>query len=99
MSDLDRQVAEALGWHEDCTGKLLDSDQQFKGYAVDFSPSTNWEQCGKLIEGYGVNITYLLHSRDYVEAWPSGKYTCKSKGATPQEAVCRAVIAMKEGET
>jgi len=93
MSDLDRQVAKALRW-----GKQTHTGDYYEGSEV-YSPSTNWEQCGKLIEEYGINIT-LEKSRVPSERW--GAYFSGRqyhRGATPQEAVCRAVIAMKEGET
>jgi hypothetical protein len=72
MIELDKQVAEALGWHLHCpTGAMfwLDADGHNVGYYVDlipewdvmgwpiFSPSTNWAQGGLLIEEYGLDLS------------------------------------------
>jgi len=62
-----------------------------------FSPSTNWSQCGKLIEEYKVTVEWYEGFGEwsaYTDDASKNFYE-----ATPQEAVCRAVIAMKEGET
>ena len=100
MNDLDRQVAEALGYktkidrHDGgCRANIKGGDIYPK-----FSPSTNWAQGGPLIEEYAINFQWPLHSRDFVDAWPSGKYTAKSKGETPLIAAMKALVASKESE-
>ena len=62
------------------------------GMKYGYSPSTNWDQCGELIESRPIR---LLGSKQ------SG-YTCNldngsGTGSTPQEAICRAVVASKYG--
>jgi len=94
MNKLDKEVAEAIG--------LTQTNPTYKS----FCPSTNWYTAGQMIEKYGLSILYI--SKDSWQcnytiikhSW-SGRYKSfeSANGATPQEAVCRAVIAMKEGET
>jgi len=109
MSDLDKQVVEALGYryfeYTDGLGNkgihAYFADHQSIGRA--YSPSTNWEQCGELIKEYKICVA----PRDNGEGKEWGAFTLVIgevpgkvlSGATPQEAVCRAVIAMKDGET
>lgn len=67
---------------------------------VVFSPTSNWSQCGPLIEQYDMNVSAPFFG---CEAWANiqtGSFGgAKSwKGVTCQEAICRAVVAAKLGD-
>ena len=68
-----------------------------------YSPSTNWEQCGSLIEFFraGLDWNTCNIDEDYDdEPW----FACVSKtdvtqyGPTPLIAICRAVVESKYGD-
>lgn len=62
---------------------------------VPFQPSTNWAQCGPLIDKHGM---YLSDgSRNWESNVGSAGGLC-SNGATPQEAICRAVVQHTFGD-
>lgn len=99
---LDYWVAKAQGWDK--------SFNKLGLYAVwvteygdepihHYKPTTNWQQCGELIEKFNLNLLRLD------DGWKSGyvySYADKdvmfAKGSTPQEAICRAVVASIYGE-
>lgn len=61
-----------------------------------YSPSTNWQQAGELIDKYAMGV-----QAGFVNEWraiykQNGKYI---PGKTAQTAICRAVIAAKIGFT
>ncbi|ELX9578598.1 DUF2591 family protein [Escherichia coli] len=65
-----------------------------------FKPSTDWGQCGVLIEQHDMNVSAPFFG---CEAWANiqtGSFAgARSwKGATCQEAICRAVVASKLGD-
>lgn len=101
MKDLDREVARVLG--DACiigdsylstedgevvfVTPLSGSEERYS----EFSPSTNWSQCGPLIEKYWIGI-------EGGSAWLWKGDKCIGRtGETPLIAACRAIIAM-EGE-
>ena len=88
--NLDRRVAEALGWHLDCTGKWIDTDQQFKGYHPDFSPSTNWLQAGELMLEYKISVEWYENLGVW-SAWIGASGEAIS-ATTPQKAICMVII-------
>ncbi|MDE9495675.1 DUF2591 domain-containing protein [Xenorhabdus bovienii] len=58
----------------------------------DFTPSTDWSQCGELIEKYKVKFEHGEH------IWfASCKRGMLALGRTPQIAICRAVVAARWG--
>lgn len=96
------QVAEALGWT--CVSLLSGSVEDWSGYAPDAHEfvmpiprfDTDWSATGPLIEKYGLlvapygpkwNAVYL---RDSTQWGPMER-----AGATPKEAVCRLILALK----
>jgi len=106
VSDLDRQVAEALGLNlathfnfvpEQGVTYLATGKSYPDPVAVKFCPSTNWEQYGKLIKEYKISV-YWSSRYNCWKGFELGTNTGAATGATPQEAVCRTVIAMKEGQ-
>lgn len=108
LAKLNRAVAEALGWKLDCTGKLLDSDQQFKSWGSDYRPSTNGQQAMDLAKKYKIGFLPYEHRKGihcdqyYIAYWTgavdSVHHRRFEEGATPEIAICKAVIAMKESE-
>lgn len=63
-----------------------------------FSPSTNWEQCGPMIEEFKIEL--LAAGEGWcVPVWLSGEVLdSHSWSRTPQEAICRAVVRAKFGD-
>lgn len=70
-----------------------------------FSPSTNWSQCGPLIEEYGIGLMEFKY-RDGISCEPywlgmwthsidSSHYKRSEEGPTPLIAACRALLAAK----
>ncbi|PHM37158.1 phage protein NinX family protein [Xenorhabdus innexi] len=63
-----------------------------------YSPSTNWEQCGQLIDIFGMELTNELVNDTwrYYATCPHlmGEY---QHGDTPKIAICRAVVAAELG--
>ncbi|MCP9269693.1 DUF2591 domain-containing protein [Xenorhabdus sp. XENO-1] len=69
-----------------------------------YSPSTNWRECGQLIEEYLDDVTYVGRKDNH---WVA---SCKAvtvddfsiwkvqEGQTPQIAICRAVVAAQLGD-
>lgn len=61
-----------------------------------FSPSTNWSQCGNLIEAEGIEFKWVsdatLEAHSYLHD-PHYGY-----GLTHQEAACRLIVASKLGD-
>lgn len=64
-----------------------------------WSPSTDWSQCGPLIEKYNIGLAPI------VRGWGAGidetdlAYGDCQCGETPLIAACRAIVAAKRGDT
>jgi len=72
----------------------------------EYTPSTNWQQAGELVDKYNLIIQPLLEK---IHIWGASKvydwdmnddpmYEWVQKGPTPQIAICRAVVASVYGE-
>jgi hypothetical protein len=62
-----------------------------------YTPTTNWQQCGELIERFEL----IVWPSDDSE-WSASVMPLSDKdyfGSTPQEAICRAVVASVYGDT
>lgn len=105
---LDWAVAVALGWEleRQQDGQFIDSDGNrwlagYRQYApkISFSPSTNWAQCGPLMEhveslerlGIGWECRYSPNQ-------PQRYGLYSATGSTELIAICRAVVACKLGD-
>ena len=100
---LDWAVAEAVG-HQDIRVTVDDDvmvvkqDQKLPGLVEFdyFAPSTNWSQCGPLIESAGVLIGHYLDIGGwYADLEGAAVYR---DGPTPLIAACRAIVAAKLGD-
>ena len=115
MSDLDKRVAEALGYEiEDREGVdfYIDTARSAKymhtfvvSSVFSFTPSTNWQQAGELLEKYKIAVTPPLYGRPDWSAEvkvPKGddnhRFHFHNYAPTPQEAICLAVIALLESK-
>ncbi|CAM3637325.1 phage protein NinX family protein [Xenorhabdus thuongxuanensis] len=98
---LDWAVAMAIGakpvaWEK--RGKVLELPNRdyfvaADGYFYTFKPTTDWAQCGQLIEAYKVKSEHSEH------IWyASCKRRMLALGRTPQIAICRAVVAAQLGD-
>ncbi|WP_237387320.1 phage protein NinX family protein [Xenorhabdus sp. Sc-CR9] len=96
---LDWAVAKAIGLdvslmdYSDSSGQYLcsvGSDPESEG--TEYSPSTDWEQCGSLIEKYQIVLTCNVMAKGPV--WSAGYW---HDGETPQIAVCRNVVDTQLG--
>ncbi|MDE9536914.1 DUF2591 domain-containing protein [Xenorhabdus bovienii] len=62
-----------------------------------FTPSTDWSQCGPLIDTYLIELNNQVISENEVEHWA----TCMDEyiyGSTALEAACRIVVHVKLGD-
>ena len=118
MNNLDKEVAEALGYTIDricgrSYGSMgmdcwLEHEHNIISTVAGFTPSTNWQQAGELLEKFkftlGPNInqnTGELEWLCYKDVTKCGMFshTVSEDAQTPQEAICKAVIALcKEKE-
>jgi len=116
MSDLDRQVAFVQGWEgrirKDGGFYWHKENGEYTGLLLShYTPSTNWQQAGELLEKYGIGISpHIICSRkDYQEneilqwvASSTRRNTIRvykiAQGSTPQEAICKAVIELHKGD-
>lgn len=102
MTDLDKQVAEVLGYKTKidrydggCRANINGGETYPK-----FSPSTNWRQGGPLIEEYRVALDSTI-SRERPVKWTAlivddaGK-CFTTQGKTPLIAAMKALIASKQ---
>lgn len=98
---LDWAVAKAIGLdvslkdYSHSSGQYLrsfgsSSDSESEG--IEYSPSTDWEQCGSLIEKYQIDLTCEVMAEGPV--WSAGYW---HDGKTPQIAVCRNVVDTQLG--
>ncbi|MDE9443786.1 DUF2591 domain-containing protein [Xenorhabdus bovienii] len=70
---------------------------EFNGESKSYSPSTNWSQCGELIDTYLIELNNHVTSENEVEHWA----TCMDEyiyGSTALEAACRIVVHVKLGD-
>ncbi|MDC9624103.1 DUF2591 family protein, partial [Xenorhabdus sp. XENO-7] len=62
-----------------------------------YCPSTDWAQCGELIDTYLIELNNHVTSENEVEHWA----TCMDEyiyGSTALEAACRIVVHVKLGD-
>ncbi|MGJ0636831.1 phage protein NinX family protein [Xenorhabdus bovienii] len=88
------------------TGKALDyavamanNFRACNGHLCIYSPSTDWSQCGELIDKYNIELVNEL--LDCVLFWSANcNYVSDDylDGQTPQIAICRAVVAAQLGD-
>ncbi|SFN65044.1 phage protein NinX family protein [Xenorhabdus japonica] len=88
------------GFLELPSGHFVDKNSRY----YSFKPSTDWAQCGQLIDKYIDNLTHMAFRGDH---WVAN---CRvvliddfsifktQTGNTPQIAICRAVVAAKLGD-
>jgi len=100
LNSLDRKVAELEGWvcftHTQNTKVWTHPGGRMIG-GNDYPPpySKDWAWCGPLVEKYLISLTY-----DYQEPrrwWATSENVDDNSIAnTPQEAICLAVITLKD---
>jgi len=101
MSELDRDVAEALGMSLDDKGfpYAVCDDPDYRMVTPEaFTPSTNWQQAGELLEEYKICIQILKSGIWNAAATSEWNDKTQVFAESPQEAICKAVIALKESE-
>ena len=103
MSEFDRQVAEALGYTliPPARSQITNAGDVFLppstgNLPVLFSPSTNWSQAGELMEKYKISVEWFDGFGEWCGCVEGSDKTCYE--ATPQEAVCRAIVASMENK-
>lgn len=97
---LDYAVAMAIGYptYIECGNWFTGTGQ---GDGFEFSPSSDWAQCGPLIDEYDVQICGSSHAGYLIYA--TKKNVCKDnrRGATGfdlKQTICRTVLAAKLGD-
>jgi len=111
--EIDKAVAEAQGWTERqnvAWDEQINPDIMFfnmsKGvisFNEGYHPSTNWQQAGELQVKFNISVSPCMHKpKCGCDGWEAIIFTDREiyigNGKTPQEAICKAVIAMHEGE-
>jgi len=96
---LDHWVAKAQGWkYRDLSNPLWLGEMPNGGIeASDYSPTTNWEQCGELIEKYQIGLI-VPETHWVAELFKTGKPKVYAEAQNPRTAICRAVVASVFGE-
>lgn len=70
-----------------------------EGWLRNGSPSTDWSQCGPLIERYGITVRPHCTANDLVTSWAADYVWPVTRdcpghcGKTPLIAACRAIVA------
>lgn len=68
---------------------------------IPYSPSTNWQQGGPLIEKYKLDVFFTWKASRWdalISDDPSCSYRYRGEGETPLIAVCRCIVASKYGD-
>ncbi|PHM72325.1 phage protein NinX family protein [Xenorhabdus sp. KJ12.1] len=102
---LDWAVAVAIGATEKTLPsgrkwmKLSDSDYYVSNHGLyNFDPSTDWAQCGQLIEKYDIYPSRFYEcSENNLKKYQAGTGLACMRGETQKIAVCRAVVATELG--
>ena len=82
---LDWAVSLADGKHRVCNGWFYEN----------CNPSTDWGQCGPLVDSHDVDFAHALSSG----YWASARIGLRLHGQTRLIAACRAIVAAKLGGT
>jgi hypothetical protein len=90
---LDYWVARALGR----AAKLRDNccHVRISSQWVAFRPSTNWAECGPLVEEFRLDINNYHDAAWVATYFETG---IEESGHTPQEAICRCVVKGRFGD-
>ena len=104
--ELDKAVAEAHGWAKWYNWMDSDYDGEFPAYRVNghgavwaywskedmelYSPSTNWQQAGELLEKYHIELEWK--GAEWIASTYSPERESQSISSTPQRAICMAVL-------
>ncbi|MBD2811893.1 DUF2591 family protein [Xenorhabdus sp. Vera] len=88
-----------------CDGQHISVTFNGGRYIYSWNPTTNWEQCGQLIERYTMDLTPVMGgtycaglSITTGALCPDDYVNVEMYGATPQIAICRAVVAAQLGD-
>jgi len=102
---LDWAVAEVIQKPVAIIGGVVMLQNSSGDFVREFSPSTNWSQCGPLIEKYGLGIAKFYEPIDgpidvgyeWAALWRDD--SARMDGPTPLIAACRAIVAHDIGDT
>lgn len=102
-SALDWAVAKVEGKKYDPTFMAISGHHQpgvwSTKYHANYRPSTRWDECGDLIGKHLVIITYHNAPDRTPLATTHATHPAFESGQTVLEAICRAVVAAKIGDT
>jgi hypothetical protein len=89
--ELDRKVAEDQGWWN-ADGMWMSNDDE--AITTTYSPSTNWQQAGELMEKYKIDLHYepMADGKNWHAAFCGN--IAEVWAETPQRAICLAVLAL-----
>ena len=76
---------------------LAPGDNGFEAMYLDFQPSTDWADCGPLIERYGIHLC-LASGGWEANCDLNQDLTLYAKARTAQQALCRAVVLAAFGK-
>ena len=98
---LDYWTAKAQGWvaDKDIDGDIhwRDATGHIRYWGWDYTPDRNKAQAFELIEAFEIDLG-PFHSKQWIASLWSGNEEYSMIGVTPQEAICRAVVASVYGE-
>lgn len=103
-SELDFYVAESLGWYVTMTDGTVWYSQPMVPGIIEYSPSTEWRDGGRLIEELKISVEPITKDLWSAEMWTGQPGTADDKfthgvGKTPLIAVCKCIVAAKYGES
>ncbi|CDH06830.1 conserved hypothetical protein [Xenorhabdus bovienii str. oregonense] len=96
---LDWAVAKSIGLPAIVTPLTPFGNLIIEGMEEDYTPSTDWSQCGQLIEKHRVELNFNSVSKEwsaYIFNFEELESVIED-GDTPQIAICRAVVAARWG--
>ncbi|MBD1229113.1 phage protein NinX family protein [Xenorhabdus griffiniae] len=71
---------------------------EFEGESKKYSPSTNWGQCGQLIDEYGIQFIWVSDATIEASSYLMDKLVISEFGSNHLEAACRLIVLGKLGD-
>ncbi len=99
MEDIRLASAKVLGWRvkRSSAGDFFrEPGVRFIRRVRDWNPCDNWVDCGLLMDKVECVAYSKIVGGLYIAQSENSNYTASSTGATPQEAITKAIIAINQ---